>query len=113
MAMGKRRQQQEALFLPASALPRSAGHPFYRKLNELLAEADFDRWVERLVFLAAPGEVAWFRSANRAWRPSTPPNRETHDDLATNWQQHCPCDRNATTMRTGAASPQMVSHHWF
>ena len=23
-----------------------AGHPFYRKLNELLAEAGFDRWIE-------------------------------------------------------------------
>src|SRR5262245_21032332 len=25
-------------------------------------------------------------------------------DLTTNWQQHCPCDHNATTMRPGAAS---------
>ena len=30
----------------ASGLPQSPGHPFYRKLNELLAEADFDRWIE-------------------------------------------------------------------
>src|SRR6516225_7744188 len=28
--------------------------------------------------------------------------------LATNWQQHWPCDRNATTMRAGAASLQVV-----
>ena len=27
-------------------LPRSPGHVFYQKLNELLAEAGFDRWVE-------------------------------------------------------------------
>jgi transposase len=27
-------------------LPKSPGHPFYRKLNELLAEAEFDRWIE-------------------------------------------------------------------
>ena len=47
MAMGKRKQRQEALFVMAEALPKSDGHPFYQKLNELLAEADFDRWVER------------------------------------------------------------------
>src|SRR5829696_1735944 len=47
MAMGKRRQRQEALFLTSEGLVRSPGHPFYRKLNELLAEAQFDRWIER------------------------------------------------------------------
>jgi len=47
MAMGKRKQRQEALFVTANDLPKSAGHPFYTKLNQLLAEAKFDRWVER------------------------------------------------------------------
>ena len=47
MAMGKRRRRQEALFVMADGLPKSPGHPFYRKLNELLAEAEFDRWIER------------------------------------------------------------------
>jgi transposase len=47
MAMGKRKQRQEALFVTANDLPKSAGHPFYTKLNQLLAEAGFDRWVER------------------------------------------------------------------
>lgn len=47
MAMGKRKQRQEALFVTAENLPKSAGHPFYTKLNQLLAEAGFDRWVER------------------------------------------------------------------
>ena len=47
MAMGKRRQRQEALFVMANGLPKSPGHPFYWKLNELLAEAEFDRWIER------------------------------------------------------------------
>jgi len=47
MAMGKRRQKQEALFVTTEGLARSPGHPFYRKLNELLAEANFDRWIER------------------------------------------------------------------
>jgi transposase len=47
MAMGKRRQKQGALFVMTEGLARSPGHPFYRKLNELLAEANFDRWIER------------------------------------------------------------------
>ena len=47
MAMGKRKQRQEALFVTANDLPKSAGHPFYIKLNRLLAEAGFGRWVER------------------------------------------------------------------
>lgn len=46
MAMGKRKQRQESLFIMAESLPRSDGHPFYRQLNALLAEAEFDRWVE-------------------------------------------------------------------
>src|SRR5665213_1314565 len=47
MAMGRRkRDRQEALFVTAQDLPKSAGHPFYQALNRLLAEADFDRWVE-------------------------------------------------------------------
>jgi transposase len=46
MAMGKRKQRQESLFITAADLPRSDGHPFYQKLNALLAEADFDRWIE-------------------------------------------------------------------
>ena len=47
MAMGRRRRErQEALFVMASGLAKSPGHPFYRKLNELLAEAGFDRWIE-------------------------------------------------------------------
>jgi hypothetical protein len=46
MAMGKRQQRQESLFVTADKLPRSDGHPFYQKLNALLAEAEFDRWIE-------------------------------------------------------------------
>ncbi len=46
MAMGKRKQRQESLFITVENLPRSDGHPFYRQLNALLAEAEFDRWVE-------------------------------------------------------------------
>ena len=45
MAMGTRRRQ-DALFVIADGLPRSPRHPFHRKLNELLAEAEFDRSIE-------------------------------------------------------------------
>lgn len=48
MAMGKwRRESQEAMFIAADRLPKSGGHPFYAKLNELLAEAGFDAWIEK------------------------------------------------------------------
>ena len=43
MAMGKRKSRQEELFVFAEGLPKSCGHPFYKKLNELLDEAEFDR----------------------------------------------------------------------
>jgi len=48
MAMGKRRPKQPDLFIATAALPEAPGHPFYRKLNALLAEAAFDRCVEDL-----------------------------------------------------------------
>ena len=41
MAMGKRqKERQESLFIAADGLAKSAGHPFYQKLNALLAEAE-------------------------------------------------------------------------
>jgi transposase len=47
MAMGKRREErQESLFVATDRLPKTAGHPFYQRLNGLLAEAGFDAWVE-------------------------------------------------------------------
>ena len=47
MALGKRKtEQQQELFVPTDQLPRSPGHVFYRKLNELLAEVGFDSWLE-------------------------------------------------------------------
>jgi transposase len=47
MAMGKRRSRQESLFIATDQLAQSPGHPFYQRLNALLAEAGFDRWVEQ------------------------------------------------------------------
>src|SRR3954470_13847871 len=66
MAMGKRRQRQEALFITAEGLAKSAGHPFYCKLNELLAEADFDRWIERRC-------ERYYATEERRGQPSIPP----------------------------------------
>jgi len=47
MALGKRRSEQQEMWVATTSLPKSEGHVFYRKLNEVLAEAGFDRWVEK------------------------------------------------------------------
>jgi len=48
MALGKRRDEQQEMWVATTSLPKSEGHVFYRKLNRLLAEADFDRTMEKL-----------------------------------------------------------------
>jgi transposase len=49
MAMGKRKSHdQQTLFIPTTKLPQSAAHPFYAKLNEVLAGWKFDSFVEDL-----------------------------------------------------------------
>src|SRR5208283_146040 len=48
MALGKRKNEQQGLWIATTELPKSPGHPFYKKLNALLAEADFDGWLEAL-----------------------------------------------------------------
>jgi transposase len=45
-------------------LPKSPGHPFFQKLNAVLAEADFDRWIEGLC-------QPYY--AEKLGRPSIPP----------------------------------------
>ena len=47
MAMGKKDEQQDELFVPYSQM-RSAGHPFYRALDGVLREHGFDRYAEEL-----------------------------------------------------------------
>ena len=66
MAMGKRKDRQKALFISAEDLPRSPGHPFYRKLNDLLAEAGFDRWIEARC-------EPYYEQEEKRGRPSIPP----------------------------------------
>ena len=47
MAMGQRTQQEQVvMWVTVSELPRSVSHPFYEKLNRLLAEHGFDDFVE-------------------------------------------------------------------
>jgi transposase len=64
MAQGKRRNTQQAEWIATTELPKSPGHPFYVKLNQLLAEAGFDAWVEALC------EACY---AETMGRPSIPP----------------------------------------
>ena len=66
MAMGKRRQRQESLFILAEGLPKSAGHPFYQKLNTLLAAADFDPWIEKRC-------QRYYEREEKRGQPSLPP----------------------------------------
>ena len=49
MSMGRRPAERQAdLWIATTDLPKSPGHAFYEKLNSLLGEADFDRYVEQL-----------------------------------------------------------------
>lgn len=49
MSLGRHKEEQQQNFWVATVdLPRSEGHVFYRKLNGLLRDAGFDRFVETL-----------------------------------------------------------------
>lgn len=48
MALGRREGREGSMWIATGDLPRSPGHPFYVKLNQLLDEAGFDRFVEEL-----------------------------------------------------------------
>jgi transposase len=66
MAMGKRKRRQEGMWLTASELPKSPGHPFYQRLNRVLDEAGFDRFAEKCCERFYAGQVG---------RPSLQPGR--------------------------------------
>jgi transposase len=66
MAMGRRKPRQESLFVAADQLAQAPGHPFYQKLNALLDEAGFDRWVERRC-------RQFYEQEEARGRPSIPP----------------------------------------
>ena len=48
MALGKRKDEQQEMWVATTDLPKSQGHVFYRKLNQVLAEAAFDKTAENL-----------------------------------------------------------------
>jgi transposase len=64
MALGRRGTRTGSMFIAATDLPKSGGHPFYAALNRLLSEANFDRIVEEMCAEAY---------AARKGRPSIPP----------------------------------------
>jgi transposase len=46
MALGKKPGDQQEMWIATQDIPKSPGHPFYKRLNRMLAEADFDGKVE-------------------------------------------------------------------
>jgi transposase len=48
MALGKHHEEQQEMWVATTSLPKSAAHIFYRKLNRLLKDADFDGTVEKM-----------------------------------------------------------------
>ena len=48
MAMGRRKLKQQEFWVSVEDMPRTAAHPYYGKVNEVLKEAGFDRKVEHL-----------------------------------------------------------------
>ena len=64
MALGKRRREQQEMWVATPDLPKSPGHVFYRKLNAVLEEAGFDRTLEELCRPYYADEIG---------RPGTPP----------------------------------------
>src|SRR5262249_61358952 len=74
MAMGKRKSEQAPMWVAATELPISPGHPFYVRLNEILDAAGFDRFVEeqsRPFYAPALGLRAYLVEPDRgrrSWR---------------------------------------------
>lgn len=68
MAMGKRRRRhkQMSMWVATQDLPRSAAHPFYTRLNQILDKAHFDGYVESRCQRFYADEIG---------RPGLPPGR--------------------------------------
>ncbi len=64
MALGRRKRERQDLWVATCDLPESPGNPFYSKLNRLLDEAGFDKFVEDL---CSP------HYAKKLGRPGIPP----------------------------------------
>jgi transposase len=63
MSLGKRQAKQEEMFIATANLAKGPGHPFYTKLNEVLASAGFDKFLEDLC-------AQYYKEGGR---PSIPP----------------------------------------
>lgn len=63
MAIGRRKPEQQKMWVNQHQLPKGQGHPFYARLNDLLAKDGFDSWAEELC-------ASSFASKGR---PSIPP----------------------------------------
>ena len=46
MALGRKKQRQDSLWIGTQELPRTGGHVFYERVNRVLEENGFDRFVE-------------------------------------------------------------------
>ncbi|HEX9707982.1 MAG TPA: transposase [Steroidobacteraceae bacterium] len=67
MSMGRRRRERQGvMFVAATHLPQSEGHPFYQAVNRVLDQTGFDDHVESL---CAP----FYCDDAQAGRPSIPP----------------------------------------
>ncbi len=65
MAMGRREgERQMPLWIAGTDLPSGPGHPFYKRLNTILAKHGFDRFAE---------ELCQPFYAEKMGRPSIPP----------------------------------------
>jgi len=48
MGKRKRKLRQQSMWIATQELPRSASHPFYKRLNRILEQTGFDEYVEQL-----------------------------------------------------------------
>ena len=66
MAMGRRGGRQDELWIASSSVIQAGGHRFYEKLNQILASASFDKFVEALC-------LPYFVNEDVGGRPSIAP----------------------------------------
>jgi hypothetical protein len=46
MALGRRNRKQQEIRVATANLPRSEGHVYHRKVNQILVEAEFHRCID-------------------------------------------------------------------
>ena len=65
MAMGKKRERQQPLWIPTVELPKTRGHVFYDRVSEILQTENFDEFAEK--------ECVKFYKSETMGRPSIAP----------------------------------------